>query len=252
MTVETTGDEIKKVLDQNEERLRLYVELLVKANEAARLTGPSDVETLWNDHITDCAAAVFLLPRAGRVIDVGTGGGLPGLVWAICRDNLEITLLDSVAKKMAQLEKMAQLLGLKNVRTVCARSEDYARENREKFAVVTARAVRGSGVLAELLSPFAKIGGRVIAFKGQKVAEELQSVGNRWGELGLSAPKLTPYSYDEKKRFFLIWEKIARTPKGVPRRPGMAEKFPWYEQRVRPAKKAVVGRTQPRTPPSKK
>jgi len=231
MIIETSADKIKKTLSENDEKLRRYVELLIKANEAARLTGPSDREILWNDHITDCAAAVFLLPRAGRVIDVGTGGGLPGIVWAICRKDLSVTLLDSVAKKMAQVEKITRLLGLNNVKTVCARSEDYAKENKEKFSVVTARAVTAAGVLAELLTPFAKIGGRIIAFKGQKVTEELEAVGNRWGELGLSSPKLTRYSFDDKKRFFLIWEKIARAPKGIPRRPGMAEKFPWYEVR---------------------
>lgn len=229
METKILSEETNKALTEHEEKLRLYVGLLIKANEAARLTGPSDAATLWNDHIIDCASAAFLLPRGGRVIDVGTGGGLPGLVWAILRPDLEFTLLDSVAKKMAQVEKISILLGLKNVKTICARSEDYAKEHGERFAVVTARAVTAAGVLAELLAPFAKTGGRLIAFKGPKVTEELEIVGNRWSELGLSSPKLMPYSYDDKKRFLLIWEKVARVPKGIPRRTGMAEKFPWYE-----------------------
>lgn len=225
------NDEIQLILSENEEKLRRYVELLVKANETARLTGPSDTETLWNDHVADCAAAVVLLPRGGSVIDVGTGGGLPGIVWAIARPDLEFTLLDSVAKKIAQVDKISLLLGLKNVKTVCARSEDYAKERGEKFVVATARAVTAAGVLAELLVPFVKIGGRIICFKGPKVAEELEVVGNKWTRLGLASPKLTPYSCgcSEKKHFLLIWEKIGRPPKGIPRRPGMAEKFPWYE-----------------------
>lgn len=231
MSTKVFDEETKKILAEHEEKLRQYVRLLIKANETARLTGPSDEDTLWRDHVVDCVYGVPLLPRGGRVIDVGTGGGLPGMVWAITRPDLEFTLVDSIAKKMARVEQIAALLGLKNVKTICARSEDYAKENGEKFAVTAARAVTEAGILAELLSPFAKIGGKIIAFKGPRVAEELESVGNRWSELGLSSPKLMPYSYDEKKRFLLIWEKIARGPKGIPRRPGMAEKFPWYETR---------------------
>lgn len=231
----------RQILSLNDEKLRYYAELLIKANETARLTGPSDAETLWNDHIIDCASAVFLLPRGGSVIDIGTGGGLPGIVWAITRPDLQFTLLDSVAKKMAQLEKISLLLGLKNVRIVCERSENYAKDNGEKFAAASARAVTSAGVLAELLVPFVKIGGRLISFKGPKVTEELEGVGNKWARLGLSPPKLTPYSYNEKKRFLLIWEKIARAPKGIPRRPGMAEKFPWYE--IAAAKDKKTGQT---------
>lgn len=231
MDTKVFGEETNKILAEHGEKLRGYVRLLIKANEAARLTGPSDEETLWRDHIVDCVYGVPLLPRGGSVIDVGTGGGLPGIVWAITRPDLQFTLIDSIAKKMAQVEKIAALLGLRNIKIVCARSEDYARENGEKFAVAAARAVTEAGILAELLSPFAKTGGKIISFKGPRVVEELEAVGNRWSELGLSAPKLMPYSYDDKKRFLLIWEKIARGPKGIPRRPGMAEKFPWYEMR---------------------
>lgn len=229
MDMERLGEDTKRILSEHEEKLRNYAELLVKANEVARLTGPSDTETLWNDHIVDSASAVFLLPRAGRVIDVGTGGGLPGIVWAIARPDLEFVLLDSVAKKMAQVEKIRVLLGLKNVKTICARSEEYAKSNEEKFSAAAARAVTAAGILAELLVPFVKIGGKLITFKGPKATEELETVGNRWAELGLSSPKLIPYSYDEKKRYLLVWEKTARSPKSMPRRPGMAEKFPWYE-----------------------
>lgn len=229
MDMERLGEDTKRILSENEDKLRHYAELLVKANEVARLTGPSDMETLWNDHIVDSASAAFLLPRAGRVIDVGTGGGLPGMVWAIARPDLEFVLLDSIAKKMAQVEKIRVLLGLKNVKTICARSEDYAKSNEEKFSVAAARAVTAAGILAELLVPFVKIGGKLIAFKGPKAAEELETVGNQWAGLGLSSPKLIPYSYDEKKRYLLVWEKTARSPKAIPRRPGMAEKFPWYE-----------------------
>ena len=213
---------------ENEDRLRNFVRLLVAANELARLTGPSDEDTLWDSHVMDCASALPLLPYEGRVIDVGTGGGLPGLIWAICRPGLHLTLLDSITRKCALVEKIALAMGLKNVTVVCRRSEEYAKEEREKFHVAAARAVCASGILAEYLAPFVRMKGKAIAFKGPKVTGEIESVGNKWNALGLSSPILYPYTLGEMKRFFLIWNKVSQTPKGIPRRTGMAEKFPWY------------------------
>ena len=228
METENFNEIILKEVSDNEEALRHYITLLSAANEIARLTGPSDEELLWNDHLLDCASALPLLPIEGKIIDVGTGGGLPGLVWAICRPQLKVTLLDSITRKCALVEKMVLALGLKNVTVVCSRSEDYAKEHREKFHVATARAVCASGILAEYLAPFVRLKGRALCFKGPKVTEEIEAVGNKWKELGFSSPRLTPYTLGDIKRYFLIWDKIAQTPLGIPRRPGLAEKFPWY------------------------
>lgn len=217
-------------IEANREQLRKFVSLLSAANELARLTGPSDEETLWDMHIMDCANALPLLPQEGRVIDVGTGGGLPGIVWAVCRPGLKITLLDSITRKCALVEKIVLAMGLKNIEVVCKRSEEYAKEEREKFHVAAARAVCASGILAEYLAPFVRAKGIAVAFKGPKVTEELELVGNKWKTLGFSSPRLHPYMLGDIKRFFLIWNKISQTPKGIPRRPGMAEKFPWYNK----------------------
>lgn len=220
--------EIKKILEDNEERLRRYVSLLVKANELTRLTGPSDEETLWRAHVADCASAVPLLPERGAVIDVGTGGGLPGIVWAVCRPGLRVTLLDSITRKCALVDKIAAAMGLANVSVVCSRSEDYAKKQAEKFDAAAARAVCSAGVLAEYLTPFVKRGGRLLAFKGPKAAEELAPAAGKWKSLGLSEPRLVSYALEDMERCVAVWDKVAPTPKGIPRRPGMAEKFPWY------------------------
>ena len=215
---------------EKETLLRKYAQLLLHANETARLVGPSDEETLWKEHITDCAAAVSLLPEEGKFIDVGTGGGLPGLIFAVCRPKAQVTLLDSIAKKCALVEKIAAALCLGNVTVVCARSEEFAKTHLEKFSVVTARAVCATGVLAEYLAPLAKIKGKIIAFKGPRVVDEINEIGAKWQTLGLSSPKLLPYEIGEAKHFLAVWEKISQTTKGIPRRPGMAEKFPWYKR----------------------
>lgn len=228
MKNENLSEIVTNLVSKNEEKLRHYVTLLSSANEIARLTGPSDENILWENHVMDCAFAMPLLPEEGKVIDVGTGGGLPGIVWAICNSNLNITLLDSITRKCALVEKMVFALGLKNVTVVCSRSEEYAKSHREKFHLATARAVSASGILAEYLAPFVRIKGKAIAFKGPRVTEEIEEVGNRWRTLGFSSPRLQSYNFGEIKRYFLIWTKISQTPKGIPRRPGMAEKFPWY------------------------
>ncbi len=220
--------EIREILDANEARLRRYVSLLAKANELARLTGPSDEETLWRAHVADCASALPLLPARGAVIDVGTGGGLPGIVWAVCRPGLNVTLLDSITRKCALVEKIAAAMGLSNVTVVCSRSEDYAKKYAERFDAAAARAVCASGVLAEYLTPFVRRGGKLLAFKGPKAAEELAPAAGKWKALGLSEPRLVSYELEDMERFVVVWDKAGATPKGIPRRPGMAEKFPWY------------------------
>lgn len=230
LETENFTETVEAEVRENEEKLRKYVSLLSAANELARLTGPSDEEKLWSSHVMDCASALPYLPYEGRVIDVGTGGGLPGMVWAICRPGLHLTLLDSITRKCALVEKIAISMGLKNVTVVCRRSEEYAKEEREKFHVAAARAVCASGILAEYLAPFVRIKGKAIAFKGPKVTEELELVGNKWSALGLSSPRLHPYTLGDMKRFFLIWNKVSQTSKGIPRRTGMAEKFPWYQK----------------------
>jgi len=230
METSLTLDMINSEIAQKETLLRQYAKLLLQANEIARLIGPSDEETLWNNHIVDCSSAIPLLPEQGRFIDVGTGGGLPGILFAICRPQAQVTLLDSIAKKCALVEKIAKALCLSNVSVVCSRSEEFAKNNLEKFTIVTARAVCATGILAEYLAPLAKIKGQIIAYKGPRVVDEINEVGNKWKTLGLSSPKLLPYELGEAKHFLAVWDKVSQTTKGIPRRPGMAEKFPWYNR----------------------
>ncbi|GAB1400050.1 hypothetical protein MASR1M66_15040 [Aminivibrio sp.] len=123
---------VSRLLSRHEDALRHYGELLASYKGRIRLTGPTDPEILWKEHILDCLASVPLLPSEGKIIDVGSGGGL-GLVWALCRPDLEVVLLDSVRKKCGALAALAADLGLANVAVAWSRAEDYARTNREVF-----------------------------------------------------------------------------------------------------------------------
>jgi 16S rRNA (guanine527-N7)-methyltransferase len=234
---------------EREVPLRRYAEILASC-AAARLTGTRGAEELYSLHIRDCLRSVPLLPagsgpngavpgKAGKIIDVGSGGGLPGMVWAICRPDLAVTLLDSVGKKCRAMEDMAAELGLANVTVVWSRCEEYAadKRNHESCAFAAARALAHAGVLAEYLSPLVMRGGRLAAFKGPKGEEELREVGNRWTALGLSQPRLISYDLGTgtartdaaRSYFFAVWEKNAPCPPAYPRRPGLAGIKNWWK-----------------------
>jgi 16S rRNA (guanine527-N7)-methyltransferase len=210
-----------------EESLRRYAELLASYS-AARLTGSRDAKELYDLHVKDSLHSVPLLPETGKVIDVGSGGGLPGMVWAICRPDLAVTLLDGSRKKCRALMDMAAALNLQNVSVVWERCEEHALSQRERYSLASARAVAHLGVLAEYLSPLVEKGGRLFAFKGPKGVEELAEVGVAWNTLGLSSPRLLPYGSEDRNYFFVIWEKNAPCVSAYPRKPGAALLKNWW------------------------
>ena len=207
--------------------LHRYAELLSSC-VTARLTGTRDAEEIYGRHIMDCMESLPFLPEHGPAIDVGSGGGLPGIVWAICRPDLEVTLLDSVGKKCRAMREIAGELGLANVTVLCARSEDAATEHREEFTLACARALANAGVTAELLSPLVRVGGTIITFKGPKFAEEIEGIKNG-RRLGLKAPVEHPYGSEGSSLRIVTWEKIAPCPRAFPRKPGMAAMKGWWQ-----------------------
>ena len=209
------------------EPLFRYAELL-SGCLSARLTGTRETGALYDLHVRDCLASVPLLPDSGSVIDVGSGGGLPGVVWAVCRPDLRVVLLDSVAKKCRATGEIVRALGLGNVELLCERSEDTARTRRETFALAAARAVARAGVAAEYLSPLVAVGGRLLTFKGPKAVEELAEAKGRWSRLGLREPAVLPYGPEESNLCFVIWEKAAPCPAEYPRRAGAASLKGWW------------------------
>ncbi len=219
---------VSQLLSRHEDALRHYGELLASYKGRIRLTGPADPEILWKEHILDCLASVPLLPPEGKIIDVGSGGGLPGLVWALCRPDLEVILLDSVRKKCGALAALAADLGLANVAIAWSRVEDYARANREVFDLAGCRALASAGILVEYLSPLVKTGGTILAFKGPSWHDEAAPLEGKWARLRLSAPRLIPYEREEKKLFFVLWTKTAPCPADFPRKAGTAEKLFWW------------------------
>lgn len=214
-------------LERNRERIEHYAFLLASFNERARLTGPTEPPEIM-EHIRDCAVSLVFAPDIGAVVDIGTGGGLPGIVWALCRPNLKITLLESVAKKCDILDEMARMLRLSNVDVACARSEALSLERRESFRIALSRGVGHLGVVAEYASPLLGVGGFAYFFKGPRVAEELRDVGDKWATLGFDGPMIYSYDLDGKNLCLVGLEKSAPCPAKYPRRPGKASKSSWW------------------------
>ena len=217
------------LLKKKEELLRTYMALILETNSQVRLVGPSEEKILWENHILDCVHTLPLLPSEGKVADLGSGAGLPGMIWAICRPDLEVVLCESIRKKAAFLEKVRSLLDLSSCRVAAERSEELARRERESFALVGARAVSHLGVVGEYAAPLVMRGGTFLAMKGEKGEEEAREIGSGWKELGFS--KLRRYSYclDENTCHYVITlRKEECTPEKYPRRSGMAEKRRWW------------------------
>lgn len=142
------------------------------------LIGPREVPRLWRRHLINCALTVPLVPDAARVIDVGSGAGLPGLVWAIARPDLTITLVEPLLRRTTWLEQVRDDLGL-DVRVLRGRAEDVAREAPELVGadVVTARAVAPLAKLARWTVPLMRADGQVLALKGESASAELERDG---------------------------------------------------------------------------
>jgi 16S rRNA (guanine527-N7)-methyltransferase len=162
-----------------------YAALLAGPGIVRGLLGPREAPRLWERHILNCAVAVDLVPEGASVADVGTGAGLPGIVWAIVRPDVHVTLVEPLLRRISFLEETVVDLGLPNV-TVCrGRAEDMAAQMQ--VDVVTARAVAPLDTLARWTLPLLKSGGVLLALKGQSVADELASAESELTKLGATS-----------------------------------------------------------------
>ena len=210
-------------------RFRRYYELLTEWNAVMNLTAISGEADTARLHFLDCAALLELADFAGkRVIDVGTGAGFPGLVLKIARPELELTLLDSLDKRVKFLSTVCGELGFSDVKCLHARAEEAPAELRESFDVACSRAVARLNLLAELCLPFVKVGGLFAAMKGPEVTEELREAEKGIRLLGGELERVAEYAVpgtDLRHNAVLI-RKVAQTPKKYPRKWGQMKKQP--------------------------
>ena len=214
--------------------LDAYADALQDGNRRINLTAITDRDAIFIKHFWDTLAITphldALLPPNAHLIDVGTGGGIPGLVLAIARPTWRITLLDATRKKVHFVEETARTLGLNNVRAVWGRAEEVARESdhREQYDAAVARAVAPLRVLAELCLPFVRVGGWWCAMKGPAVAEEADEAHAAIALLGGEPPHIEMVEVPgaDAQRAVVLVRKHTPTPERYPRRAGVPHKRP--------------------------
>ena len=216
--------------EQQLEQFTEYYELLVETNKVMNLTAITEPEEVAVKHMIDSLLA-FDEDMAGKTLaDVGTGAGFPGVPLKIYCPELKVTLIDSLGKRLKFLQQVIDALGLKYIRCEHLRAEDAGKnsKHREKYDLVTARAVARLSVLAEYCLPLVKKGGRFIALKGSKYAEEIEEGTAAVQILGgkiLSAEPVKLPGLDDGRAIIKIG-KIKTTPAQYPRKAGTPEKQP--------------------------
>ena len=197
-----------------------YGELLLETNKVMNLTAitePKDVATL---HFLDSAALLTLADLKGKtVVDVGTGAGFPGMPMKILEPSIQLTLLDSLGKRITFLQEVCDNLGLTDVQCVHARAEEFAAEHRQSFDFAVPRAVANLSVLGELCLPLVKPGGYFLSMKSVESGQELEAAKKAIQILGGRVERTADYQIpgtDVTHRVIFI-KKIAETPKKYPR-----------------------------------
>lgn len=211
-------------------QLERYGQLLTEKNQVMNLTAITDPVEVAQKHMLDCAALLGAARFQGKsVIDVGSGAGFPGLVLKLCEGSIDLTLLDSLQKRVDWLEEAAQALGV-SVTALHGRAEELGKtpELREQFAIATARAVADLRILCELCLPLVKVGGVFLAMKAEDCRDEVDAAGRCISLLG--GRLLKSYTYqvpgtDLTRRVIRV-EKIAPTAEKYPRRFARIQKAP--------------------------
>lgn len=215
------------------EKLAEYLAALLKANERFNLTAIREPEAAWRRHIIDSLtilACMEELPENARVIDIGSGGGLPGMPLAIARPDLKIFLLESTGKKALFLQECAAELGLSNVTVIHARAEHTGQDmnHRQQYDVAICRAIGQMAELLEYAMPLLKVGGKLLAMKGPKAEQELEVAGDALTILGAGSVQVIE-AYPEGFEFNTVIVEVTKdqpTPDEYPRLPGIPHQSP--------------------------
>lgn len=191
---------------------------VVRQNEVMNLTAITEPRAVASLHLLDSLTVLSALDLTGKkLIDVGCGAGFPGVPLAIACPQAEVTLLDSLGKRIHWLTDCLPRLGVQAV-CVTARAEEAVATCRERYDVAVSRAVARLNILLELLAPYVKVGGRVVAMKGSAAREELSECTSALKKLGLQEEAFLEFPVDGASHAVIVLRKVAPTPKQYPRR----------------------------------
>ena len=212
------------------EQFLKYYEMLVEKNKVMNLTAITEYDEVIEKHFLDSISLcqVYDLSKPVKILDMGTGAGFPGVPLKIAFPEVEITLADSLNKRIKFLDEVIEELGLQKVTTIHARAEELARnkEHRENYDLVVSRAVANLSTLGEYCIPFVKMGGNFISYKSGDVDEEVNAASKAIKILGGQIKDVYKFDLSDQKRSFVTIEKIKTTPKTYPRKAGTPSKEP--------------------------
>ncbi len=215
-----------------DEKLKLYMEGILEANEYVNLTAITDPAEFEVKHIIDSLACIDFeeYKAAKKIIDVGTGAGFPGIPLAVNSPEKEFVLMDSLKKRLNIIDGLAEKLEIKNVTTVHARAEELAKDknHREAYDLSVSRAVANLATLSEYCLPFIKVGGYLLAYKGPEADDEVREAKKAIEILGgkvkeIRTVEMEKYGINHK---IVIIEKVKATPGKYPRKAGTPAKEP--------------------------
>lgn len=204
---------------------QIYMDYLLEVNAHTNLTAITNPREIEIKHFKDSLTVLSYIKEKDKVLDIGAGAGFPGLPLRIEKD-FDLTLIDSVNKKVVFMNEVIEKLGLKNTTAIHTRAEDYAREKRESFDVVVSRAVANMATLSEYALPFLKVGGLFIALKGPKAEEELEVSKNALKILGGRVKEIKAFDLDGNERVNIVIEKVKKTKDKYPRGKNLPKKEP--------------------------
>lgn len=215
-------------IDMDDEKIKKYeryMELLLEWNQKMNLTAITNPEEIWEKHFLDS-----ILPFQGlsfqTFCDVGSGAGFPCIPLKIAFDSVECTMIEPLQKRCRFLEHVIQELELKNIRVINSRAEDYAKDHRELFDCVSARAVARLNILLELCTPLCKVEGKLIFLKGKSGMEELKEAQKALDVLDLKFEKKEIAQIEEAEHINLYFSKKKKTSLKYPRNYGQIKKKP--------------------------
>ena len=218
--------------DRQKEQFERYFELLVEWNEKINLTAITEKDEVYLKHFYDSIAPILqglIENQPIRLLDIGAGAGFPSLPMKILFPELDVTIIDSLNKRINFLHLLAEELGLSGVHFYHGRAEDFAQDKafRAQFDLVTARAVARMQVLSELTIPYLKVGGRLLALKASNAPEELEEAKNALNLLFSKVEDNLQYELPNgDPRYITVVEKKKETPNKYPRKAGLPNKRP--------------------------
>lgn len=213
------------------EQFLLYYELLVEWNQKMNLTAITAYDEVMKKHFIDSLSLVKAVDpeQVGTLIDVGTGAGFPGLALKIAFPKLQVTLLDSLQKRIVFLQEVIDRLQLQGVEAIHGRAEDFAAADlREQFDLCVSRAVANLTTLSEYCLPFVKVGGKFVSYKSEKLTDELAQAQKAITILGGTVGEQVAFTLPDSDiyRNLFIVEKSKETPKKYPRKAGLPKNKP--------------------------